>query len=90
MANSLSLTIGANTVTVPVKGSVGQVNAAILRYATQKGIDTAGKTANEIGTAVLVDLLRHVKDTSIDRQRVELLQAQQAALEAQIATDNDL
>lgn len=90
MANSLSLTIGANTVTIPVKGSVAQVNAAILRFAMVKGIPTNGRTANEIGTDVLTSLLRYVRDTSVDRQRVELLQANAAAQEAQILADNDL
>lgn len=90
MANNISMTIGVNTVTVPIKGTNAKLNAAILRYATHKGIPTDGRTPLEIGTDVLTSLLKIMAEISRDRQRVELLAAQQEALEATIALDNDL
>lgn len=90
MPNQLTLTIGANTATIPIKGTNAAINAAILRYAIQKGIPTDGKTPAEIGALVLTSLLRYVRDTSVDRQRVELLAANAAALDATLAQDNDL
>lgn len=90
MPNQLSLQVGANTLTVPIKGTVAQINAAILRYAVQEGIDPSGKTATEIGVSVLTILLKTVRDGSLDRQRADLLAAQQAAMEATLAADNDL
>jgi hypothetical protein len=40
--------------------------------------------------AVLRALLRIVRDGSLDQQRMEALAAQQAALEATLAADNEL
>lgn len=90
MPNQLTLTIGANTVTVPIKGSNAAVNAAILRYAIQTGLDVAGKTATEIGADVLKSLIKIVADRSLDRQRIDLLAAQQATIDATLLQDNDL
>lgn len=88
--SNLSLTIGANTVSVPITLSNAQANAVLRRYAINSGIAVDGRTAAQIGTDVLRSLLRHVKQVSSNHQRGELMATQLATLEAQIATDNDL
>lgn len=90
MANNISLTIGAQTYTVPIKLTNAQLRAALLRYAHQRGIRTDGRTEQQIAEAVLRSLLKYVRDNSIDRQRAELLDAQRTAIEATINSDNDL
>lgn len=90
MAGSLSLTIGANTVTLPLKLTNAQLNAIAVRFATRRGVAVEGRSANEIGTDVLRELAKMMRDASIDQQRAELLAAEQATREATIAADNDL
>lgn len=63
---------------------------AIRRYALAKGVPVATLTDAEIGLAVLRSLAKTVRDSAIDQQRQEALQAQQAALETQLLLDNDL
>lgn len=86
----LSLTIGAGTISVPIKGTAVQIRAAVKRYALQRGIATEGRTDADIGTDVLRALLKIVKDGSLDRHRIELLQAQQDAMNSTLETENDL
>lgn len=90
MAGTLSLTVGTATATVPIRGTNAQINAAIRRYALAKGIEVEGRSATQVGEDVLRSLLRHVRDVSIDQQRLELLAAQAAEREAQIGADNDI
>ena len=90
MANNISVTIGAQTYTVPIKLTNAQLRAALLRYAVQRGIRTEGRTEQQIAEAVLRSLLKYVGDNSTDRQRAELLEAQRATIEATIKSDNEL
>lgn len=90
MPNRITLEIGTDIIIQPIKGTAPQIRAAILRYAIQDGIDTNGKAATEIGADVLKSLLKIVRDGSLGRQRIDLLAAQQEAMEAQLASDNDL
>lgn len=90
MPGTLAITVGVTNLSIPIKGTNAQINAALKRFAIQRGLATEGRTAAEIGTDVLTEILKTVKDGSIDRQRAELLQAQQAALDATLLLDNDL
>lgn len=90
MANNLSITIGTQTYTVPIKLTNLLTRAVLLRYAVQRGIVTEGRTQEQIAEAVLRSLLKYVADHSIDRQRAELLDAQRATIEETITTDNDV
>lgn len=90
MPNRIILEVGANTVTIPLKGSNASINAAIKRYALWKGIEVEGRTATQIGEDVLRSLVKIVKSGSMDRQRLELLDVGKAALEVTVATDNDI
>lgn len=90
MSNNLSLTIGQNTATVPIKLSNAQANAVLLRYCAVKGIPTEGRTPAQIGDDVLRSLMRYVRDVSLDQHRAELLAQQRAELEESINAANDL
>jgi hypothetical protein len=90
MANQLSLTIGATTISVPINLTAQQTRAVIRRYAIQRGIDTDGRTEIEIAEDVLRSLKKYVADHSLDRQRMELLETQRATMEETLTADNDL
>lgn len=90
MPGSLNLTIGSNTVTLPLKLTNAQLNGLVRRFATRRGIDTTGKTATEIGEAVLRDVARFMRSVASDQDRQEKAQVAQAAVEVQILADNDL
>lgn len=90
MANQITLTIGAQTYAVPIKLTNQQTQAVISRYVVQRGIRTEGRTNQQIVEAVLRSLLKYVADNSTERQRTELLDAQRAAVETTVRTDNDL
>ncbi len=90
MANELSLTIGTGTIAAPIKGTAPQIRAAIKRFAVHRGITTEGRTDAQIATDVLTLLLKIVKDDSLERHRIDLLQAQQEAMTAVLNAENDL
>jgi hypothetical protein len=90
MPNRLMLEVGQTTISVPIKLTAVQLRAVVRRYALTQSIDVESLTEVEIGEAVLRSLLRHVRDGSMDRQRMEAIEAQRAALEATLQTDNDL
>lgn len=89
MAGSLSLTVGANTSTVPINATNANINAAILRYCVAKGLDTEGKTAVQIGEMVLTHILKTVRDVSIDRQRAEELGLVNQTIETKVQAENN-
>lgn len=88
--NSISLTIGNTTITVPIKLSNQQAMAVIRRYAIVEGIDVENLSAPQVGRAALKKMMRGVRDASLDRQRMELTEARRAEDEALLAADNDL
>lgn len=90
VANQLTLTVGANTATIPLAGSNAKINGTILRFLAFRNISTAGMTATQIGEALLQELKKIVIEGSVDVQREELLAEQRAALEATLAGDNAL
>lgn len=90
MANQLTLTVGTNTATIPLAGTNGKVNAAILRFLAYKGIATEGLSATQIGEVFLLEIKKIVIAASMDMQREELLTVQRATLEAALAGDNAL
>lgn len=90
MANSLSITLGATTLSIPVKGTVAQVKAVLKRYAKSRDIKVEGRTDQEIGEDVLRAILLTIKDGSKSQQREEMYNAQLASFEQTIETDNDL
>jgi hypothetical protein len=90
MPNELALTLGQTTVRVPIKLTALQARAVLRRYALRRGMQTEGRTEVQVAEDVLRALLRIVRDTAIDQQRMEALAAQQAALEATLQSDNDL
>lgn len=90
MPNNISISLGQNTYTVPIKLTIAQTRAVILRYAVQRGIRTEVRTEQQIAEAVLRSLLKVVRDNSIDRQRTEQLDLQRATIEALLVSDNDL
>jgi hypothetical protein len=90
MPNRLMLEVGQTTIIVPIKLTATQVRIVIRRYALSRNIAVENATEVEIGEAVLRSLLRYVRDGSMERQRTEALEAQRAALEETLQTDNDL
>lgn len=90
MANSLSITLGATTLSVPIKGTITQVRAALKRYAIYRDIKIEGKTDQEIGEDVLRAIVLTIKEGSKDQQRKELYAQQLATFEQTLNTDNDL
>lgn len=90
MPGALSLTIGTETVSIPLKLTNTKLRALVRRYAVERGIDVTGMTEQEIGQAILQQLAKIVRDSSVDRQRRELVNAQMAAIEVTLAADNDL
>lgn len=90
MAGNISLTVGTTTVSVTIKGTNANINAAIKRYAVQRGIEVESRTANDIGTDVLRSLLRIMRDGSIDRHRSELVDAQLETINVTVSSENDL
>jgi hypothetical protein len=90
MPGRLILEIASTQISIPIKGTAAQIRAAVRRYALSKNMAVDAMTDTQIGEAVLRALLKIVRDGSIDRQRAEANQAQQAALEATLAADNDL
>lgn len=75
---------------MPLKLTNAQLRAAIRRYALTKGIPVESLTEAEIGMAVLKSLAKSVRDGSLGQQRRDALLAQQAALEATLALENDI
>jgi hypothetical protein len=90
MANQLSLTIGVNTYTIPIKLDNAATRAVLTRFATQKGIDLVGRTEQQIAVDILRHLLRYVAETSRDKQRQTLEGALRASLESQLVAENDV
>lgn len=90
MPNRLMLEVGAETLIVPIKGTAAQIRAAVKRYAVQKSIAVDGRTPSEIGTDVLISLLKYLRDTSTDRHRIERMAEVSAAIEVEISAENDL
>lgn len=90
MPGRLILEIGQTQIPVPIKGTATAIRAAIRRYALSRNIPVETLTEVQIAEAVLRSLLKYVRDGSIDQQRRDALLAQQAALEQQLQSDNDL
>lgn len=82
--------MGTNTATIPLSGTNGKINAAILRFLAYKGMATEGLSATQIGEALLTELKKIVADTSRDVQRTELEQANAAAITQVVEVDNAL
>lgn len=77
-------------ITLPIKGTVAQIRAAIRRYALRNHIGIEGRTAEEIGTDVLASFKKLLIENSMDVHRAEKLAELNAAIEEEIATENDL
>lgn len=90
MTNALSLTVGVDTITVPLKGTNQQLRASLRRFVISQGVNVAGKTADEIGEMALRLMAKYVIDSSSDLQRQELLEEQKSAIATRVASDNDL
>jgi antitoxin component of RelBE/YafQ-DinJ toxin-antitoxin module len=90
MANQLSLTVGANTISIPINLTAVQIRAVIKRCAVASGIPIEGRTDVEIAEDVLKMLKKIVADRSASEQRKELLSAQRAIIESTVSADNDI
>lgn len=91
MTNNLSLTIGPETVTQDYPNLTNQqLMAVIRRYVAVRGYAVESMTNTQIGRAALREISKHVRDTSLDRQRVEVNEARRAQDEALLAADNDI
>jgi hypothetical protein len=90
MANSISITLGTTTISVPIRGTIVQVRAVLKRYAKSRGIPVNTLTDVQIGEEVLRALVRTIRDGSMTEQRNEIFTGQQAQLEQQLNTDNDI
>lgn len=90
MPGSLSLTVGAVNASIPLSGTNATINNVILRFLKARGVVTDGLSAVQVGEAALTQIKKIVLDHSIDQQRQDEIRNQQIALEAQIATDNNI
>ena len=90
MANQLSLTIGQNTIPIPLKLTAVQIRAVLRRYCLQTGISIEGRTEVEIVEDVLRSLKKVIADGSLDRHRAELIQAQRDTIESTVSLENDI
>lgn len=90
MPGQISITIGTTPYSWPIKATNAQIRAALRRHALRRGIHVDAMTEKEVAEAILRAHLKNIRDDSIDQQRMDALAAQQAALEEQLQSDNEL
>ena len=90
MPNRLTIEIGANTYSIPLKGTVSQIRDALMRYAVFHGIPLGERTNQDILNDVLLRLKKDILDTSREVQRQKQVGEQLAAIEEQVSSDNDI
>lgn len=89
MPNELSITLGTNTVSIPLKGTQVQIRAGLKRYVVNQGYSIEGKTEVQIGKMALWLMFNAAKEQSKDRQLQERIEQERATIQAAIDAENN-
>ncbi len=89
MANELTLTLGANSVSLPIKGTQVQIRAGLRRYVLSQNVDIEGKTEAQIGKIAIWLMLNTARAASRIAQLNEAIEAERGNIVATVDSENN-